>query len=212
MTTASRQDTSRLTARFEREVIPLLDDLYICARRLTRNHADAEDLIQDTMLKAYSHFGSWRHQDGNLKGWIYRIMRNTWVTNHRKTQHRRGEHLSSGISDSQQAVRAHHDSWGQCRSADVHVLEAVVDAEVTAALKRLPQSHQTTIYYVDVLGYRYREVADIMGIPIGTVMSRLHSARSKLRKSLAELAPNTLSSRVASPDRPQLACPPTHTD
>ncbi|MCV7032099.1 hypothetical protein H7I03_23525 [Mycobacterium sherrisii] len=70
MTTAPLQDTSRLIARFERDVIPLLDDLYICARRLTRNHADAEDLIQDTMLKAYSHFGSCRHQDGNLKAWI----------------------------------------------------------------------------------------------------------------------------------------------
>ena len=166
--------------------MPLLDELYGGARRLTRNHADAEDLVQDTMLKAYSHFRSF-HEGPHLRAWLFRIMHNTWINNHRRTRHRPAEHLTAEITDWQQAARQRHDSAG-CRPAEVQVLEALPERKIIEALEALPESFRMTVYYADVHGYRYREIAEIMDIPIGTVMSRLHSARRTLRELLADLA------------------------
>jgi RNA polymerase sigma-70 factor, ECF subfamily len=179
------ESDAELTARFERDAIPLLDQLYGGARRMTRNHADAEDLVQNTMLKAYAGFRSFR-QGTHLQAWLFRIMHNTWITDYHKTRRRRSEQLSGQITDWQHAA-----DWQRflgCRSAEVEPLEALPDSEIVEALHALPHSLRMTVYYADVCGYRYREIAEIMDIPIGTVMSRLHSARRRLRMLLTDLA------------------------
>lgn len=178
---------SELTARFERDAIPLLDDLYGAARRLTRSRTDAEDLVQETMLKAYNHFHTFR-QGTYLRAWLYRIMHNTWINNHRKSQSRPTEHLSADIADWQHEVQRQHHNLMRCRAAELDVLEQLPDSKVVEALEALPEGFRMTVYYADVHGYRYREIAEILRIPIGTVMSRLHSARRTLRESLADVA------------------------
>jgi RNA polymerase sigma-70 factor (ECF subfamily) len=174
-----------LAARFVRDAVPLLDQLDGGAWRLTRNRADAEDLVQDTMLKAYSQFCSFR-EGTHLAAWLFRIMYNTWINNYRKTRRRPIEQLSAEITDWQQPAQLRHAPAG-CRSAEVQALEVLPDRQITEALGVLPEILRMTLYYADVGGYRYREIAQIMDVPIGTVMSRLHSARRRLRASLVEL-------------------------
>jgi RNA polymerase sigma-70 factor, ECF subfamily len=175
-----------LALRFERDVVPLLNDLYGAARRLTGNRADAEDLVQDTMLKAYSQFRTLR-EESRLRAWLYRIMHNTWINNHRKSLSRPAEQLSADIDDIQHQGRLEVCS-ARWRPAERDVLESLSDRKVIEALEALPESQRMTVYYADVHGYRYREIAEILDIPIGTVMSRLHSARRRLRELLAEVA------------------------
>ena len=176
---------AELTARFERDVIPLLDQLYGAARRLTRSRADAEDLVQDTMLKAYKRFSSFE-PGTHLQAWLFRIMHNTWINDYHKTRRRPVEHLRGENDDWQFESDRHH--LRGCRSAEVEALEKLPDREITAALDSLGANLRLTVYYADVCGYRYREIAEIMDVPIGTVMSRLHSARCRLRILLADLA------------------------
>jgi RNA polymerase sigma-70 factor (ECF subfamily) len=185
---AARSDESdaELTARFERDAIPLLDALYGGALRMTRNRSDAEDLVQDTMLRAYTQFRLFR-EGTHLKAWLMRIMHNTWINNHRKRQCRPLEQLTDEIADSQQAAWQRHTSTGD-RSVEIQVLEGLRDDEIVEAMEALPDSQRMVVYYADVCGYRYREIADIVGCPIGTVMSRLHHARRRLRILLSDLA------------------------
>jgi RNA polymerase sigma-70 factor, ECF subfamily len=183
-------DTARKpesTALFEDCTVPLLDNLHGAALRLTRNSADAEDLVQETMLKAFNNFQTFR-AGTHLRAWLYRIMHNTWIDNHRRSLSRPKEHPSSNIADWQHVAR--HDPRAPTRSSpvEVDVLEALPDHRVVKALEALPEGLRKAIYYADVEGYRYREIAEILNIPEGTVMSRLHSARRTLRKSLADLA------------------------
>jgi len=182
---AMYESDAELAARFERDAIPLLDQLYGGARRMTRNHADAEDLVQNTMLKAYAGFRSFR-QGTRLQAWLFRIMHNTWIDDYHKTRRRPIEQLSGQITDRQQAADWQRFLGG--RSAEVEALEALPDSDIVDALDALPHSLQMTVYYADVCGYRYREIAEIMGIPSGTVMSRLHRARRRLRVLLTDLA------------------------
>jgi RNA polymerase sigma-70 factor, ECF subfamily len=184
-TAQSIESDADLTARFERDAVPLLDPLYGAARRLTRSRADAEDLVQDTMLRAYTQFGSFR-EGTNLKAWLMRVMHNTWINNYHRSRRRPVEQLSDKITDWQQAAVERHAPLG-CRSAEVEVLEALPDDAITAALEVLPEHHRMTVFYADVHGYRYREIAEIMDIPIGTVMSRLFHARRRLRIALSGL-------------------------
>jgi RNA polymerase sigma-70 factor, ECF subfamily len=184
--TGSDESDAELTARFERDAIPLLDVLYGAARRLTRSRADAEDLVQDTMLRAYSQFRLFR-EGTNLKAWLMRIMHNTWINNYRKTLCRPVEQLSSEISDWHDAASQRHTSMGD-RSAEVQALEELPDDEIVRAVDALPETHRMVVYYADVVGYRYREIAEIMGTPMGTVMSRLHHARRRLRILLSDVA------------------------
>jgi RNA polymerase sigma-70 factor, ECF subfamily len=181
---AMYESDAELTARFERDAIPLLDQLYGGARRMTRRDVDAEDLVQETMLKAYNGFRSFR-QGTHLKAWLFRIMHNTWINDHHKTRRRPIEQLCGQITDRQDDADRYR-SLG-CRSAEVEALEALPDSEITEALDALPANLRMTVYYADVHGYSYQEIADIMGIPIGTVMSRLHRARRGLRALLADL-------------------------
>jgi RNA polymerase sigma-70 factor, ECF subfamily len=184
--TAASDSDAVLTARFMRDVIPLLDQLYRGARRMTRSHADAEDLVQDTVLRAYAAFPSFG-QGTNLRAWLFRIMHNTWINNYRKAQRRPMECLTGEITDWQASAHHRHAVSG-FRSAEVETLEGMPDTEIATALDALPSDFRMVIHYAYVEELRYTEIAEIMGTPVGTVMSRLHRARAQLRTLLADAA------------------------
>lgn len=187
-TSAIRTDESdeELAQRFERDAMPLLDQLYGAALRMTRNPADAEDLVQETYIKAFQGFRSYK-PGTNLKAWLYRILTNAYINNYRKAQRRPAEYATEDITDSQIAETASHTSIG-LRSAEVEALEKLPDEEIRDALTSLKEDYRMVVYYADVEGLPYKEIAEIMGTPIGTVMSRLHRGRKQLRDALHNVA------------------------
>lgn len=181
--TISAKERQRL---FEEQALPLLDQLYGGAMRLTRNPQDAEDLIQETYLKAYNNFGSFK-QGTNLKAWLYRIMTNTYINSYRKAKRRPAESSADELSDFQLYTTSGHDSTG-LESAEVEALKLMPDSTISEAMNDLPEDYRMVVYYADVVGLAYKEIAEIMDIPLGTVMSRLHRGRKLLRVALKDVA------------------------
>lgn len=171
---------------FEDQAMPLLDQLYGGALRLTRNPQDAEDLVQETYLKAYKAFGSFK-QGTNLKAWMYRIMTNAYINNYRKAQRRPQESSADELTDGQLYTTSGHDSTG-LESAEIEALKAMPDSQISDAMNALPEDYRMVVYYADVEGLAYKEIAEIMDTPLGTVMSRLHRGRKLLRGALKDVA------------------------
>jgi RNA polymerase sigma-70 factor (ECF subfamily) len=173
-------------ARFERDALPFLDQLYSAALRMTRNPADAEDLVQDTYAKAFAAFH--QYKDGtNLKAWLFRILTNTFINGYRKKQREPLQTQTDDLEDWQMAAAEAHTSTG-LRSAEAEALDRLADADVVDALAQVPEDFRMAVYLADVEGFSYKEIAEIMGTPVGTVMSRLHRGRKLLRSLLEDYA------------------------
>ncbi len=175
-------------AKFAEEATPFMDSLYAAAMRMTRNPADAEDLVQETYLKAYRGYAGFE-EGTNLKAWLYRIMTNAYINIYRSKQRRPQEDDLDDVDDlylyrhlsGLEAARAG-------RSAEDEVLDWFTDDEVKGALEALPEAYRLAVLLADVEGFSYREIAEILDVPIGTVMSRLHRGRKAMQKRLFEFA------------------------
>jgi RNA polymerase sigma-70 factor, ECF subfamily len=167
--------------RFEEDVIPYMRKLYPAALRMTRNPSDAEDLIQETFSRAYIAF----HQFSpgtNLSAWLYRILANTFINTCRK---QRREPAQALLADLAELPASGGLRTQPARSAEEEAMDRLADTDVFRALRDLPEGFSSVVYLADVEGYQYKEIADMLGLPIGTVMSRLHRGRQRLRVRLA---------------------------
>jgi RNA polymerase sigma-70 factor (ECF subfamily) len=173
-------------ATFADQAMEFMPALYTAALRMTRNTAEAEDLVQETYLKAYRAFGSFE-QGTNLKAWLYKILTNTFINAYRSRRRRPEETEIEDVEDLYLYRRLGGLEGATAgRSAEEEVLDHFTDSDVKEALESLPETFRMTVLLADVEGFSYREIADIMDIPIGTVMSRLHRGRRALQKALLE--------------------------
>lgn len=173
-------------ARFEQDVVPYQGQLYPAALRMTRNASDAEDLVQETFTKAYAAF----HQfmpGTNLRAWLHRILANTFINSYRKKRREPVQAVGTEFDDDWQT--GSDPLSPPARSAEAQAMERLADSDILRALRALPEEFRVTVYLADIEGYPYKEIAEMMGTPIGTVMSRLHRGRAKLREKLASYAP-----------------------
>jgi RNA polymerase sigma-70 factor, ECF subfamily len=182
-------DDDERREQFVAEALPYLDQLYSAALRYTRNPSDAEDLVQEAFAKAYASFH--QYEPGtNLRAWLYRILTNTYINVYRKQQRRPTEVSADAAADEDGGDFSLYDRIhaATSRPAEVEVLERLTDEEVRDALASLPEQFRIAVYLADVEGFSYREIADIMTTPIGTVMSRLHRGRAALQHALYDYA------------------------
>jgi RNA polymerase sigma-70 factor (ECF subfamily) len=174
-------ERAELERRFEQEAMPLLPGLYSAAYRLSRNAADAEDLVQETYLRAFRSFHQFE-PGTNLKAWLYRILTNTFINTYRKRQREPQTISDDEVEDWYLYSKMTEEGFEP--SAEASVLESIPDEDVQEALASLPEQFRIAVLLADVEGFSYKEIADITGVPIGTVMSRLHRGRKALEKRL----------------------------
>src|SRR5690606_19739327 len=176
-----------LRAMFEEQALPFMDQLYAAAMRMTRNPADAADLVQETFVKAFQAFGQFQ-QGTNLKAWLYRIQTNTFINTYRKNQRNPYQGTIDDLEDWQLGGAESVTQSLSTRSAEAEAIDHLPDSAVKDALQSIPEDFRLAVYFADVEGFSYQEIADIMKTPVGTVMSRLHRGRRLLRDLLADYA------------------------
>lgn len=179
-------DTTDLGSLFEEQALPFMDQLYGAALRMTRNPADAQDLVQETYVKAFAAFKQFQ-QGTNLKAWLYRILTNTFINSYRKKQRQPYQGTIDELED-WQLGGAESTTATSSRSAEAEAIDHLPDSAVKDALQSIPEDFRLAVYFADVEGFSYQEIADIMKTPIGTVMSRLHRGRRMLRDLLTDYA------------------------
>jgi RNA polymerase sigma-70 factor, ECF subfamily len=189
-------------ATFAAQAMEYMAPLYTAALRMTRNAADAEDLVQETYLKAYRGFGGFE-QGTNLKAWLYRILTNTFINSYRAKKRRPDESELDEVEDLYLYRRLGGlEAAAVGRSAEDELMDLVTDQEVKDAIESLPEQFRMAVLLADVEGFSYKEIAEILDIPIGTVMSRLHRGRKALQKALFEFATNRGLTSIPSEDEP----------
>ncbi len=177
-----------LRGLFEEQALPFLDQLYAAGMRMTRNPADAQDLVQETYVKAFSAFRQYQ-QGTNLKAWLYRILTNTFINSYRKKQRDPYKNTIDDLEDWQLGEAVSTTSASRVsRSAEAEAIDHLPDSTVKDALQSIPEDFRLAVYLADVEGFSYQEIADIMKTPVGTVMSRLHRGRRLLRDRLTDYA------------------------
>lgn len=171
---------------FEEQAMPFMDQLYAAGMRMTRNPADAADLVQETFVKAFAAFAKFE-QGTNLKAWLYRILTNTFINTYRKKQREPYQGTLDDLEDWQMGGAVSTTAMAS-RSAEAEAIDHLPDSAVKDALQSIPEDFRLAVYFADVEGFSYQEIADIMKTPVGTVMSRLHRGRRLLRELLADYA------------------------
>jgi len=172
---------------FEAQAIPFMDQLYAAGLRMTRNPSDAADLVQETFVKAFAAFAQFQ-QGTNLKAWLYRILTNTFINSYRKKQRDPYQGTIDELEDWQLGGAQSVTQGRSTRSAEAEAIDHLPDSAVKDALQAIPEDFRMAVYFADVEGFSYQEIADIMKTPVGTVMSRLHRGRRMLRDLLSEYA------------------------
>jgi RNA polymerase sigma-70 factor, ECF subfamily len=178
---------AELSARFAHEAVPLRDIMYRHAFRISRNHADAEDLVQEAMMKAYAGFHTFR-PDTNMQAWLLRILINSYISEYRKKRRQPLQYSTEELTEQRLAESYSRSASAGLRSAEDQALDSLPDNDIKSAMQALPQQFRVVVYYADVEGLRYEEIAAIMNTPTGTVASQLHRGRRQLRRLLGDSA------------------------
>jgi RNA polymerase sigma-70 factor, ECF subfamily len=183
---SKKEDLHQRGWDFEAAAMPFLDPLYNAAYRMARNPQDAEDLVQETYLKAYKYYDKFE-EGTNLKAWLFKILKNTFINSYRKKQQAPPKADFADIEESFETI-VRDDSGQQARTPEEELLEKVLDEHVQHAIEELPHDYRMVVLLADLEGFSYKEIADILEIPVGTVMSRLYRGRRLLEEALLKYA------------------------